>query len=99
MTSRARKRASPSALRGEGLRDSCGRLVDDTYVDGAVGGAMEYVRRRGRPSLSQTGESPLLRVRISHDLDAAVRDEARRSGKSVAEWVRCALADAAGHGR
>lgn len=75
------------------LRDSKGRAIDDDYVEAAVGDALRRVR--GRPSLSESGESPLLRVRISRDLDDAVRDAAERAGKSRAEWVRQVLARAA----
>jgi predicted HicB family RNase H-like nuclease len=70
-------------------------VIDDEYVQGAVSSAVEYVRGRGRPSLSQSGESPLLRVRVSRELDAAVRSAAERSGESVSEWVRDALSRAA----
>ena len=77
----------------EVLHDSKGRVVDDTYVGGAVEDALRRVR--GRPSLSESGESPLLRVRLSRDLDDAVRHAAERAGKSRAEWVRQVLAQAA----
>jgi predicted HicB family RNase H-like nuclease len=77
----------------ETLRDSKGRVIDDDYVEAAVGDALRRVR--GRPSLSESGESPLLRVRISRDLDDAVRQAAQRAGKSRAEWVRQVLARAA----
>ncbi len=78
----------------EGLRDSQGRLIDDSYVDAAVEDALSQVRGRGRPSLSASGESPLLRVRLSHDLDDAVRRAAERAGASKSEWVRRALDEA-----
>lgn len=73
----------------EVLHDSKGRVVDDAYVKGAVEDALRRVR--GRPSLSESGESPLLRVRISRDLDDAVRDAAEKAGKSRADWVRQVL--------
>ena len=96
MTARSRSRkASVTFGRNEVLRDSQGRVVDDEYVDRAVEGAIAYVRGPGRPSLSASGESPLLRVRVSRDLDAAVRAAAERSGESLAEWVRHALERAA----
>ena len=76
------------------MRDSKGRLIDDAYVEGAVADALAKVRGRGRPSLSQSGESPLLRVRISRDLDDAVRRAAERRGKSRADWVREVLSEA-----
>ncbi len=78
----------------EGLSDSQGRMIDDSYVDAAVEDALSRVRGRGRPSLSASGESPLLRVRLSHDLDNAVRRAAERSGASRSEWVRRALDEA-----
>lgn len=87
---RARK-VSATVGRNEVLTDSQGRVVDDEYVDRAVEGAIAYVRGRGRPSLSESGESPLLRVRVSRDLDTAVRAAAERSGESISEWVREAL--------
>ena len=46
----------------EVLRDSEGRVVDDAYMESAVDG-IGKARKRGRPSLSKSGESPLLRVR------------------------------------
>ena len=48
----------------EVLRDSQGRVVDEAHVHGAVAEVLTRVRGRGRPSLSESGESPLLRVRI-----------------------------------
>ena len=91
MTAKPRRRPSSTVGRNEVLRDSRGRVIDNAYVEGAVESAVEYVRGRGRPSLSKSGESPLLRVRVSRDLDAAVRQAASRSGSSVAEWVRNVL--------
>lgn len=78
----------------EDLRDSQGRRVDDAYVHGAVSEALTDVRGRGRPSLSESGESPLLRVRISRDLDEAVRKAADAAGASRSEWVRQVLDEA-----
>ncbi len=77
------------------LRDTAGRVIDDAYVDAAVEDAIRQVRGRGRPSLSEAGESPLLRVRISRELDKAVRKAAKDAGASRSEWVRQALDDAA----
>jgi hypothetical protein len=77
------------------LRDRQGRLVDDGYVEVAVAEALGQVRGRGRPSLSEAGESPLLRVRISRELDQAVRKAAEDSGASRSEWVRKVLDEAA----
>jgi predicted HicB family RNase H-like nuclease len=91
MTAKARRRPSATVGRNEVLRDSRGRVIDDKYVEGAVEDAIEYVRGRGRPSLSKSGESPLLRIRVSCDLDAAVRRAAGKSGESVPQWVRRAL--------
>jgi hypothetical protein len=91
MTAKPRRKPGSTVGRKEVLRDSRGRVIDDEYVEGAVEDAIEFVRGRGRPSLSKSGESPLLRVRVSRDLDSAVREAARRSGDSVAEWVRHAL--------
>lgn len=79
----------------EELRDSQGRLVDDVYVAAAVEDAIAQVHGRGRPSLSSSGESPLLRVRLSRELDDAVRRAAERSGASRSEWVRSVLDAAA----
>jgi hypothetical protein len=90
MTTRSRNRGT-AVGRGEVLRDSRSRVVDDEYVDRAVDDALAQVRGRGRPSLSDSGESPLLRVRVSRELDAAVRAAAQDSGASVSEWVRRVL--------
>lgn len=87
-------RIGPDIADEEELRDSRGQLVDDAYVDVAVEEAIDRVRGRGRPSLSASGESPLLRVRLSRDLDDAVRLAAERSGASRSEWVRRVLDDA-----
>jgi predicted HicB family RNase H-like nuclease len=78
----------------EDLRDGQGRRVDDAYVREAVSEALTQVRGRGRPSLSESGESPLLRVRISRDLDEAVRRAADAAGASRSEWVRQVLDEA-----
>jgi hypothetical protein len=95
MTAKSGRKLSPTVARGEVLRDSRGRVIDDKYVDRAVEGAVAYVRGRGRPSLSQAGESPLLRVRVSRDLEVAVRDAARKAGETVPDWVRRTLESAA----
>ena len=78
----------------EVLHDSQGRVVDEAYVQGAVVEALTRVRGRGRPSLSETGESPLLRVRISRELDEAVRKAADDAGASRSQWVRRVLDEA-----
>ena len=78
----------------EDLRDRRGRRVDDAYVDQAVSEALTQVRGRGRPSLSGSGESPLFRVRISRELDEAVRRAADAAGASRSEWVRRVLDEA-----
>jgi hypothetical protein len=84
-------RVSATVGRHEVLRDSQDGVIDDEYVDRAVRDAMAYVRGRGRPSLSESGESPLLRVRVSRDLNSAVRAAAARSGESMSDWVRHVL--------
>ncbi len=88
-------RLGPDVANDQGLYDSQGRLIDDSYVDAAVEDAIAQVRGRGRPSLSVSGESPLLRVRLSRELDDAVRRAAERAGASRSEWVRRVLDDAA----
>jgi predicted HicB family RNase H-like nuclease len=85
----------PDVPATETLRDSAGQIVDDAYVDAAVDDAIHRVRGRGRPSLSETGESPLLRVRISRELDESVRIAAEAAGTTRSEWVRQALQEAA----
>lgn len=94
MTDKARFVAGPDIPVDEELRDSAGRLVDDAYVESAVEDAVARVRERGRPSLSESGQSPLLRVRLPADLDAAVTGVAARAGLSRAEWVRSVLDEA-----
>ena len=78
----------------EVLHDSQGRVVDDGYVEAAVAEALTRVRGRGRPSLSESGESPLLRVRLSRELDEAIRRAADGAGASRSEWVRKVLDEA-----
>jgi len=94
MSEREHYRLGPDIPDGEELRDSQGRLVDDAYVEAAVQDALDTVRRRGRPSLSDEGESPLLRVRLSRELDEAIRRAAEQAGASRSEWVRQALNEA-----
>lgn len=95
MSKPTKYRLGPDVSADEELHDSRGRLVDDAYVSSAVEDAIAQVRGRGRPSLSASGESPLLRVRLSQELDDAVRRAAERSGTSRSEWVRRVLDDAA----
>lgn len=94
MAKRVTYRLGTDIAAGEVVRDRQGRVVDDNYVRVAVEDALVRVRGRGRPSLSASGESPLLRVRISSELDVAVRQAAETAGTSRAEWVRRVLDDA-----
>ena len=87
-------RLGPDVPDDEQLRDSRGRVIDERYVDQAVEEAIVQVHGRGRPSLSKSGESPLLRVRLPRELDEAVSNAARRAGTSRSEWVRRALGEA-----
>jgi hypothetical protein len=91
MTAKPRRQSRSTVGHNEVIRDSRGRVIDDAYVQGAVEGAIAYVRGRGRPSLSASGESPLLRVRVSRDLDVAVKRAAEQAGESVSDWVRGVL--------
>lgn len=95
MSKRSAYTLGPDVPETETLRDGAGRVVDDAYADTAVEDAIRQVRGRGRPSLSEAGESPMLRVRISRQLDEAVRKAAKDAGASRSEWVRQALDDAA----
>ncbi len=94
MTKRTIYRSSSDVGPDEALRDSRGRIIDDRYVEEAVADAIDKARPRGRPSLSESGESPLLRVRLSRDLDEAVTKAAEQSGRSRADWVRAVLSQA-----
>jgi predicted HicB family RNase H-like nuclease len=94
MTRQPAYELGPDIPDDETLRDSQGRIVDDTYAEAAAEEAIAAVRRRGRPSLSQSGESPLLRVRLSRELDEAVTRAAEQAGTSRAEWVRQAITQA-----
>lgn len=94
MGQRTRYRLGPDVPDEQELRDSQGRVIDEGYVRTAVEEALDQVHRRGRPSLSKNGESPLLRVRLPRELDQAVSDAARRAGASRSEWVRRALSEA-----
>ena len=78
----------------EVVRDSRGTVIDDAYVEAAVTDALQTVRGRGRPSLSASGESPLIRVRVSRDLEAAVDRAAAAAGVSRSQWVRDVLSQA-----
>ena len=94
MTSGQAYTVGPDVAPGEVLRDSKGRVIDERYVDAAVEEALRHVRTRGRPSLSEAGESPLLRVRLPRELDVAVRQAAAEAGLSRSEWVRQTLTEA-----
>ncbi len=94
MTKRTRYTLGADVAEDEVLYDSAGRVVDEAYVAAAIDDARERVRGRGRPSLSNAGESPLLRVRLPQDLDDAVRRAAKQAGTSRAEWVRQVLTQA-----
>lgn len=85
----------PDVGDNEILRDRQGRVIDDAYAGAAAEEAIAAVRGRGRPSLSQSGESPLLRVRLSRELDADISRAAQQAGTTRADWVRHALAQAA----
>lgn len=91
MTAKPRRQPSSTVGRDEVLHDSRGRVIDDDYVAGAVQDAIAYMRGRGRPSLSESGASPMLRVRVPAELDAAVRRAAEDAGQSVSVWIRAAL--------
>lgn len=97
MVEKTRYVLGPDIPTGEVLRDRQGRVVDDDYVEGAVEDAVRKVRGRGRPSLSSSGESPLLRVRISPELDQAVTKAANAAGETRSEWVRQTLSEAVRH--
>jgi predicted HicB family RNase H-like nuclease len=94
MTQQPAYELGPDISDDETLRDSQGRIVDDAYAEAAAEEAIATVRRRGRPSLSRSGESPLLRVRLSRELDEAVTRAAEQAGTSRAEWVREAITQA-----
>jgi hypothetical protein len=94
MTDQARYVLGPDVADDEELRDRHGRLVDDGYADQAADDAIRRVKGRGRPSLSHSGESPLLRVRLPEELNDAVSEAAHEAGTSRSEWVRQALAEA-----
>lgn len=87
-------RLGPDIHGGQELRDRQGRIVNDAYVQRAVDEALQRVRGPGRPSLSEDGESPLLRLRISRELDDAVRRAAEQAGASRSAWVRQVLVEA-----
>lgn len=93
MTRGVRYVLGPDIPDDEELRDSRGRLIDDAYVDRVVADAHRRMQARGRPSLSASGESPMLRVRLPRDLAAAIDRAAREAKQSRSEWVRHALAE------
>lgn len=93
MTGRTRYVLGPDIPDGEVLRDSQGRVIDDDYVARAVDDAHRRMDARGRPSLSKSGESPMLRVRLPRELAEAVDRAARDAQQSRSEWVRHALAE------
>lgn len=94
MTDQTRYVLGSDVAEDERLHDRRGRLIDEDYADEAADDALRRTKGRGRPSLSESGESPLLRVRLPHELDDAVRQAANEAGTSRAEWVRQTLAAA-----
>ena len=94
ITKRSAYTLGPDVVDSEGLRDSQGRIVDDAYVEAALKDALRQVRGRGRPSLSESGESPLLRIRLSGELNAAVSRAAEKEGRFRSDWVRQVLTEA-----
>lgn len=93
MTSRTRYVLGPDVADDEVLHDSQGRIVNDEYVARAVEDTHRRMDQRGRPSLSASGESPMLRVRLPRDLAEAVDRAAASARQSRSEWVRHALAE------
>lgn len=91
MTKNVRYVLGPDIPDDEELRDSRGHLVDDDYIARAVEDARRQVEARGRPSLSESGESPMLRVRLPRGLAEAVDRAAHDANQSRSEWVRRAL--------
>jgi hypothetical protein len=85
----------PDIPQDEILHDRQGRIIDDDYAEAAAAEAIAAVGGRGRPSLSRSGESPLLRVRLSRELNDDITRAAEQAGTSRADWVRHALAQAA----
>jgi hypothetical protein len=94
MARQPRYSPGPDIPDDEILRDRQGRIIDDAYAEAAAEEALVIARGRGRPSLSETGESPLLRVRLSRDLDEAITRAAEQAGETRADWVRHTLAQA-----
>lgn len=94
MAKRTTYRLGPDIPKDKTLSDRRGRVIDDEYIAEAVEDAVQKTRGRGRPSLSMSGESPLLRVRIPPELDDAVCRAAAEKGTSKAEWVRQVLDEA-----
>jgi hypothetical protein len=62
MTEQTHYVLGPDVAHDEELRDRQGRRIDNDYADRAAKVALQRVKGRGRPSLSHSGESPLLRV-------------------------------------
>jgi hypothetical protein len=52
---------------------------------------VEGLRRRGRPRLGKSGESPVIPVRMDEELLAALTERAQRDGVSRSEAVREAV--------
>jgi hypothetical protein len=54
------------------LRDRQGRSINDACAEAAAEEALAVVRGRGPLPQAETGESPLLRISLSRDLDEAI---------------------------
>jgi hypothetical protein len=77
-------------LDAEVVLDKEGRRIDQAYADRVIAGA-DAVRPVGRPSLSKTGTSPQIAVRLEAETYARVVELAKSRGVSVAAVARDAV--------
>lgn len=73
--------------------DLSARTTDELAREAEAGYDLSRSRRVrvGRPALGAGGASPRLGVRVDPELAEALRDRARREGRSVSDLARAAL--------
>jgi hypothetical protein len=91
-------RPGATVLRGEAARAAARALLEEATADDPAGRELvERVRGRGRPRLNpslDTGQSgPLWNIRMTVDIDAAMRAQAKSEGRPLSEVVRQAAAE------
>ena len=89
-------RPGAKILRGDAAVAAARALLEDASADDPAGRELvDRVRGRGRPRLNpDSGQpTPVWNVRMTVDIDAAMRAQARREGRPLSEVIRSAAAE------